>query len=66
MDVFIIFRQILYRHRANLDVGGGDRINSRYSVFLSARDILSTPIITMEQVGSSPAIGQLYGVDGTD
>jgi TonB-dependent receptor len=53
-----------YRHRANVDIGGGYRITERYSFFFSARNIFNEPYVIMEQVGNNPAVAQFYEVNG--
>jgi iron complex outermembrane receptor protein len=53
-----------YRHRANLDIGGGYRINDRMNVFFSARNIFNEPYLIMEQVGSNAPVVQFYEVNG--
>jgi len=55
-----------YRHRANLDVGGGLRINSRYSFFFSARNLFNEPYLIMEKVGANAPVVQFYEVNGTN
>jgi iron complex outermembrane receptor protein len=53
-----------YRHRANLDIGGGYRISDRMNVFFSARNIFNEPYLIMEQVGSNAPVVQFYEVNG--
>jgi iron complex outermembrane recepter protein len=53
-----------YRHRANVDVGGGYRISPRYSVFFSARNIFNRPYVILEKVGSNAPVAQFYEVNG--
>jgi outer membrane receptor protein involved in Fe transport len=53
-----------YRHRTNLDVGGGYRINEKVSVFFSARNLFNTPYLIMEQVGANAPVVQFYEVNG--
>jgi TonB-dependent receptor len=55
-----------YRHRANLDIGGGYRLTSRYSFFFSARNIFNEPYLIMEQVGANAPAVQFYEVNGTN
>ncbi len=55
-----------YRHRANVDLGGGYRFSQRYSFFFSARNVFNEPFVTMEQVGANPAVAQFYEVNGTN
>jgi len=53
-----------YRHRTNLDVGGGYRINEKVSVFFSARNLFNAPYLIMEQVGANAPVVQFYEVNG--
>lgn len=53
-----------YRHRMNVDVGGGFRFTSRYSFFFAARNLFNEPYVIMEKVGNNPAVGQFYEVNG--
>jgi outer membrane receptor protein involved in Fe transport len=55
-----------WRHRANLDIGGGYRLSQRTSLFFSARNIFNEPYLIMEQVGANPAVSQFYEVNGTN
>jgi TonB-dependent receptor len=55
-----------YRHRANIDIGGGYRITPRISFFFSARNIFNAPYLIMEQVGSNAPVVQFYEVNGTN
>ncbi len=55
-----------YRHRANLDIGGGYRINPRMNFFVSARNIFNEPYLIMEQVGANAPVVQFYEVNGTN
>ncbi|MDP3070911.1 MAG: TonB-dependent receptor [Opitutaceae bacterium] len=55
-----------YRHRANLDIGGGYRLTSRISFFLSARNIFNEPYLIMEQVGANAPAVQFTEVNGTN
>ena len=55
-----------YRHRANLDIGGGYRISDRYNFFFSARNIFNEPYLIMERQGANPAALQFYEVNGTN
>ncbi|MBI5768138.1 MAG: TonB-dependent receptor [Verrucomicrobia bacterium] len=53
-----------YRHRGNLDIGGGYRITDRYNFFFSARNIFNEPYLIMEKVAANPAAVQFYEVNG--
>ena len=53
-----------YRHRANLDIGGGYRLSDRYNFFVSARNIFNEPYLIMEQVGKNAPVVQFYEVNG--
>jgi TonB-dependent receptor len=53
-----------YRHRANLDIGGGYRISDRYSFFFSTRNIFNEPYLIMEKVAANPAAVQFTEVNG--
>jgi TonB-dependent receptor len=53
-----------YRHRTNVDIGGGYRITSRYNFFFAARNIFNEPYVVMEKVGANPAVAQFYEVNG--
>ncbi|MCX6954665.1 MAG: TonB-dependent receptor [Verrucomicrobia bacterium] len=53
-----------YRHRANLDIGGGYRITTRLNFFFSARNIFNEPYLIMEQVGKNSPVVQFYEVNG--
>lgn len=53
-----------YRHRSNLDVGGGYRITERYNFFFAARNIFNEPYVIMEQVGTNAPVAQFYEVNG--
>lgn len=55
-----------YRHRINVDLGGGVRLTSRLNFFVSARNIMNEPYVIMEQVGANPAVSQFYEVNGTN
>ncbi len=55
-----------YRHRANLDIGGGYRITSRINFFFSARNIFNEPYLIMEQAGANAPSVQFYEVNGTN
>ncbi|MBL9211736.1 MAG: TonB-dependent receptor [Opitutaceae bacterium] len=55
-----------YRHRANIDIGGGFRVSSRINFFFSARNIFNEPYLIMEQVGSNAPVVQFYEVNGTN
>ncbi|MDP3209250.1 MAG: TonB-dependent receptor, partial [Rhodoglobus sp.] len=53
-----------YRHRANLDIGGGYRITPRMNFFFSARNIFNEPYLIMEKVGTNAPAVQFYEVNG--
>ena len=53
-----------YRHRANLDIGGGYWISDRLNFFFSARNIFNEPYLIMEQVGKNAPVVQFYEVNG--
>jgi iron complex outermembrane receptor protein len=53
-----------YRHRANVDIGGGYRITPKLNFFFSARNIFNEPYLIMEQVGSNAPVVQFYEVNG--
>ena len=53
-----------YRHRANLDIGGGYRITPRMNFFFSARNIFNEPYLIMEKVGTNAPVVQFYEVNG--
>jgi TonB-dependent receptor len=53
-----------YRHRANLDIGGGYRITPRMNFFFSARNIFNEPYLIMEKVGANAPAVQFYEVNG--
>ncbi|MES2695791.1 MAG: TonB-dependent receptor [Verrucomicrobiota bacterium] len=53
-----------YRHRANVDIGGGFRFNSRLNTFFAVRNIFNEPYVEMEKVGAAPAVGRFYEVNG--
>jgi iron complex outermembrane receptor protein len=55
-----------YRHRANLDIGGGYRLTSRINFFFAARNVFNEPYVIMEKVGTNPAVAQFYEVNGTN
>ncbi|MBM3841755.1 MAG: hypothetical protein FJ397_00605 [Verrucomicrobia bacterium] len=55
-----------YRHRANVDLGGGYRLTPRYSLFFSARNLFNEPYRIMEQVGANAPVVQFYEVNGTN
>jgi outer membrane receptor protein involved in Fe transport len=55
-----------YRHRANVDLGGGYRLTARYSLFFSARNLFNEPYRIMEQVGANAPVVQFYEVNGTN
>jgi TonB-dependent receptor len=47
-----------YRHRTNLDIGGGYRITPRISFFFAARNLFNEPYLIMEEVGSNAPVVQ--------
>ncbi len=53
-----------YRHRTNVDIGGGVKITSRMNAFFAARNIFNEPYVIMEQVRDNPAVAQFYEVNG--
>jgi iron complex outermembrane receptor protein len=53
-----------YRHRSNLDIGGGWRFSDRVNAFFSARNIFNEPYLIMEKVGTNAAVLQFYEVNG--
>ena len=53
-----------YRHRANLDIGGGYRLTSSINFFFAARNVFNEPYVIMEKVGTNPAVAQFYEVNG--
>ncbi len=53
-----------YRHRANLDIGGGYRFGQNTNFFFSARNIFNEPYLIMEQVGKNAPAVQFYEVNG--
>jgi len=55
-----------YRHRANLDVGGGYRLTDKISLFCAARNLFNAPYLIMEQVGANAPVVQFYEVNGTN
>ncbi|MBL9186963.1 MAG: TonB-dependent receptor [Opitutaceae bacterium] len=55
-----------YRHRANLDIGGGYRLTRGISFFFSARNIFNEPYLIMEQVGANAPAVQFTEVNGTN
>ncbi len=55
-----------YRHRANLDIGGGFPLSRRLSFFFSARNLFNEPYLIMEQVGANAPVVQFYEVNGTN
>ncbi len=55
-----------YRHRANLDIGGGFPLSHRLSFFFSARNLFNEPYLIMEQVGANAPVVQFYEVNGTN
>ena len=55
-----------YRHRTNLDIGGGYRITNKISFFFAARNLFNEPYLIMEQVGSNAPVVQFYEVNGTN
>ena len=55
-----------YRHRTNLDIGGGYRLTSKISFFFAARNLFNEPYLIMEQVGANSPVVQFYEVNGTN
>jgi outer membrane receptor protein involved in Fe transport len=55
-----------YRHRANIDIGGGYRISRSISFFFSARNIFNEPYRIMEQAPGQAPVVQFYEVNGTN
>jgi iron complex outermembrane recepter protein len=55
-----------YRHRTNLDIGGGYRLTSKISFFFAARNLFNAPYLIMEQVGANAPVVQFYEVNGTN
>jgi TonB-dependent receptor len=55
-----------YRHRTNLDIGGGYRITNKISFFFAARNLFNEPYLIMEQVGANAPVVQFYEVNGTN
>jgi outer membrane receptor protein involved in Fe transport len=53
-----------FRHRADLDIGGGYRITERYNFFFYARNIFNVPFIIMEKNPAAPAVAQNINVNG--
>jgi TonB-dependent receptor len=53
-----------YRHRTNLDIGGGFRLTSKISFFFAARNLFNEPYLIMEEVGSNAPVVQFYEVNG--
>jgi TonB-dependent receptor len=53
-------------HRANVDIGGGYRLSSRYQLFFSARNIFNVPYHVMEQVGSNAPVVQFFERNSTN
>jgi hypothetical protein len=54
-----------YRHRADLDIGGGYRLTPKISPTVSARNIFNEPYRIMEQAGTNAPAVQFYEVNGT-
>jgi iron complex outermembrane recepter protein len=52
------------RHRMPLDIGGGYKLSSRYSLFFTGRNLLNEPVISMQQLGSAPAVVTTYEMTG--
>jgi iron complex outermembrane receptor protein len=52
------------RHRTNLDVGGGWRINNTYSLSLSIRNVLDTPYINQQVFATGPTALTRYETVG--
>jgi TonB-dependent receptor len=53
-----------YRHRTNVDIGGGYKFTDRVSGFFSARNIFNEPYVIMEEVGNNAPVAQFYEVNG--
>jgi hypothetical protein len=49
-----------YRHRADLDIGGGYKLGKRYNLFFSARNITAEPYIQMTQYSNGAFQTLLY------
>jgi iron complex outermembrane recepter protein len=55
-----------YRHRSNLDIGGGYRITPKISFFFAARNLFNAPYLIMEEVGANAPVVQISEVNGTN
>ena len=55
-----------YRHRTNLDIGGGYRLTNKISFFFAARNLFNEPYLIMEEVGANAPVVQFYEVNGTN
>lgn len=53
------------RHRANVDVGGGWRINSKYSVSVSVRNVTNAPYINMVKFANGMQAMNRHEIVGT-
>jgi outer membrane receptor protein involved in Fe transport len=53
------------RHRTSLDASGGFRLTSRYSLFISARNLTNAAYINMQDRTGSPPLWSAYQVWGT-
>lgn len=53
------------RHRSTIDVGGSVRLTNRFSLLFSGRNVRSEPVITMQKIGTAPAVAQTYERTGT-
>ena len=52
------------RHRTNLDAGGGWRLTNRYSLSVSARNLLNSPYVNMQKFGNNAAVITRSEVNG--
>lgn len=50
------------RHRTPMDIGGGIKLTSKFSLFFSGRNIMNEPVITLAKSGSAPAVPTIYEV----
>jgi iron complex outermembrane recepter protein len=48
------------RHESIVDAGGTYGFSDRYSAFFSVKNLFDSPLIGMEEVGGSPALGRTY------
>ena len=53
------------RHRATVDASAGVRLTHRTSLFLSARNLTNSRVITMDRFAPSPAVWRAYELYGT-